>query len=494
MSPILRPNHDNTGGDAHFVEFKHDLRPFWGIGNGVGINAVPLGLNKQGGNTGALWNLQKNEGHSLVFSPNRTGKGASSLVGHLMSYGGSVFCLDPKGENYGITSVHSRRMGQRTILLDPWGEVQKRFGSFYGVTEKVTRFNPLSFIDPRSRSYAQDVAAIADALIITTPGEHPHWPDSAREFVSGLIALVKEIYGDRASLRQVRKLMNTSVADLLKSIAVARHSFPDSLAALKLSRFTEDTSEEVKNVRGTAITQTGFLDDPDLTDAMESETPPFELDQFVSRPTSIYVVIPPAYLITYARWMRMIVTLTMRAITRAPQIPKLPALLLIDEMGTIGPLRTLEQAYGLLAGYGIRLVGYYQSLAQMKTDYPTSWSNFINNCSVVQVMGARDLEGAQYFSDLLGNITLKEQHGEWLDRMIAGSSNPRKRPQGSRPLMTAQEIMSLLGKHPDRLQDNTQLVMMMQGGENALLLQNPYFCQNHWAGLYRVPPQYARKR
>ena len=493
-----RPNWNrDTGGASGFTEVTHDLRPFFNAPHG--LNAIPLGINTPGGNTGAYWQTQLHQGHGLCLAPNSGGKGASVLIPALLTYSGSVLGVDVKGEAEFCTAPMRRAMGQRVINLDPWHEVNKYGGG--RAIEPTTRFNPLGFIRAGSRTFNDDVAALADALIISTPGENPHWPDSARQFVAGLIALVKEKYGNKATLKQVRKLMSADVPLLIQRIADVRRLYPDSLAASKLKRFAEaTTSDEIKSVRSTAITQTDFLDSPDLADALEDDTPPFNLDEFATRPTTIYVVLPPDKLITHGRWLRMILALTMRAITRAPRVPTVPALMLIDEMGTIGPLRPLEAGYGLLRGYGVRFFGFLQSLGQLKADYPSTWQNFFGNCSIVQVLGARDMETASYISELLGTTTLHKTPGEtaldWIRDVNSGNpgaSMGGNNSKGSRPVMYPHELAMLLGHDPSHLEACTQLLMFRQGGHNALMLQNPYFREKRWAGMYRNPPQFTRR-
>ena len=76
----------------------------------------------------------------------------------------------------------------RKRTLDPWNKVSETCASKVGVTEAISRcFNPLAHLDPNSRQFSDDVALISDAIIFTPPGADPHWADSARELVTGLL-------------------------------------------------------------------------------------------------------------------------------------------------------------------------------------------------------------------------------------------------------------------------------------------------------------------
>ena len=98
--------------------------------------------------------------HLLTLAPTRSGKGVSSIIPNLLTYPGSVFVVDVKGENAAITARRRRAMGQAVHVLDPWG--------ISGV--KSCAFNPLDLIDLRSPDVAEDAALLADALVIERGG------------------------------------------------------------------------------------------------------------------------------------------------------------------------------------------------------------------------------------------------------------------------------------------------------------------------------------
>ena len=66
------------------------------------------------------------KGHALTFGRTRGGKGVSAIIPALLTYKGSMVVIDPKGENAWITAQRRRDMGHRVVILDPWGEVNRR--------------------------------------------------------------------------------------------------------------------------------------------------------------------------------------------------------------------------------------------------------------------------------------------------------------------------------------------------------------------------------
>ena len=446
----------------------------------AGAPGLPLGR-------GLVWDVARLQGHGITFGATRSGKGVTSVIPALLSYSGSMVVIDPKGENAWATAERRRRMGQRVVILDPWEEVHKRYGSKVSppVLEPTTRFNPLSSIDPDSDDFADDVAALADALVISSGGMESHWTDSARELISGLIAARIEIEPGKAHLGPVRRAIVSSdkeLSDLVAGIIAAR---PDGLAARKLRRFMDmGENKELRSVRSTAETQTAILDSRRLIASMKTGEPAFNLDELATGKVTLYLVLPLDRLQTHGRWLRLILTMAIRAIARQEEAPAQPVMFLLDEMGTIGGLRMVEQAYGLMAGVGIRIWGFLQDVNQLKRDYPESWETFISNASVIQALKVADITTSNYLSELLGTVTLERFSAETLHLQ---KQNPSLKGMGDqvhgRPLLLPQEIRELPA---------TQALNILPGNGNYLLERMPYFAADSvWKGQYRSPPKFA---
>ena len=276
--------------------------------------AIPLGHNSDDENLGIVYNLaaRGDPGHALTFGATRSGKGVNAIIPALLTYAGSVVVIDPKGENAWITGKY-RSEFSRVVILDPWNEVNERYGVQVGETITVTKFNPLSVLDPTSRDFNDDVVAIADALTVTSADLDSHWTDSARELIAGLIAAAVESNPGTASLRDVRELITSEDEQLLGAITKIREVDPGSLGARKLRRFVPkprygqdgnplplQVSTEISSIRSTAETQTAVLDSEILLDALETDAPPFDLTEIATSPVSLYLVLPVDKLETMA--------------------------------------------------------------------------------------------------------------------------------------------------------------------------------------------------
>jgi type IV secretion system protein VirD4 len=472
-----------TGGTAGWTRMDWDMLGFFNRDSAW--NSIPLGIHRAHGTHGVFWNTVDRQGHALCFAPNGTGKGVSVIIPALMTYAGSMFVIDPKGENAWVTAPRRRELNQRVVILDPWNETN-RFGQQQA--ETTTRFNPLTSLNPRSPDFPDDVAVLAEALIIGDPGERdPFFTNSARDYVAGLIALAKERYDADATLRHVRDWMSDDVA-VKAMLALLESLQPNCYAVRKLSRFMTSAREN-QTVRSTAMTQLSFLDSDILLDAMENDNPVFRMEDFASGATTVYVVLPPDKLVTHARWLRLVLSLAIAALKKTQsQQQTTPTLLMVDEMGTIGPLQPLETGYGLMRGYGIRFFGFFQSLPQLQHYYPNTWRNFIANCAVLQVLGVADMTTAKEISEMLGSVSVQQQ------RQISQGTITVGPPQYTqRPLMFEQELMAELGRNPSDPGSNTQLIMFLEGMHSTKTLQLPYFSDPRWVGWYRSPPRFARQ-
>ena len=103
-----------------------------------------------------------------------------ALLPNLLLAERPVIVIDPKGENYRVAARARNRFGP-VWALDP-----------FGVTgNESAACNPLDLLDPGSECFAEDAAALADAIVSDPPGEvrEAHGNEGAVALLSGLILL-----------------------------------------------------------------------------------------------------------------------------------------------------------------------------------------------------------------------------------------------------------------------------------------------------------------
>jgi type IV secretion system protein VirD4 len=318
----------------------------------------------------------------------------------------------------------------------------------------IASFNPLSILKPGADDFVENLAYLADALIISQSTKDPFWDDSARELCAGLMAYVVEspAFAPGASLGLVRKLLMRPNEELQRTIKTAIGLGSDSVAALKLGQFeNQEKTTSIASVIQAARTQTAFLDF--LPSTVNSD---FSFDELSGGNVSIYLVLPLDKLATQARWLRLMVSIAIRAVTRRATLG-LPVLFILDEFGTIGKLNMVAQAYGLAAGRGMIMWTFSQDLNQLKRDYPEEWETFIGNSQAVTCFNVLDNFTTEYVSKMLGTQTIQQvnttygtslaprSEKAWSVKQRTSISTSQATQTMSRPLLNPDEVRSLRG-------------------------------------------------
>ena len=341
--------------------------------------------------------------HLLTVAPTRTGKGTSAIVPALMNHQGALLCIDPKGENAFITA-DAREMlhGQVVHILDPWKLATKP------LEREPAQFNPLDMLHPDSEDLADDALMIADALIVPS-GSDSHWSDEGRAMVMGFILHVVTSPDEegRRTLGRVREILCLPPRDL-QNLVVEMSTNGTDLVKSAANRFMQKSERELASVISTAQQNTHFLESTNIKTSLERSTFDFADLKNDNAPISVYLVLPADRLNTHGRWLRLIVSMAIIAMVRGGNKPKRPALFLLDEFAALGKLSVVEQAYGLMAGFGMQLWAIIQDLSQLEDLYGRRWQTFLGNAGVLQVFGTRDMMTADYVSRLAGHTTVEK--------------------------------------------------------------------------------------
>jgi type IV secretory pathway TraG/TraD family ATPase VirD4 len=109
-----------------------------------------------------------------------SGKNRSSIIPCLLTYPGSVYCQDFKGQNAAVTAQRRRDMGQTVHILDPMAALM----------ENGARLNPVAPLDPKARDYVEQIDVIVDALVIGGDDKNRFFDAAARTLIAGLIDYV----------------------------------------------------------------------------------------------------------------------------------------------------------------------------------------------------------------------------------------------------------------------------------------------------------------
>ncbi len=324
-----------------------------------GVDRSPLGI--------------RDDRHMMTVAGSRSGKGRAVIIPNLCLYPGSVLTIDPKGELATITaarrgrgSEHAQAMGQKVFVLDPFETVQGEACNYRA------SFNPLDMIEPDGPHGRDDAALLADALIVPSKMEQ-HWTDAAKMLLIGLILhAAASDNTDNRNLISVREMLTADMDGFAQTLAeMSLSKTAGGVVARTANSIIAMSDKERSGVVSTAIVQTDFLDSPAMRSVLMRSD--FQLSEIKETPTTVYLSLPAGRMGTHARWLRLMIALTIEAMERNQTRPKDPILIIMDEFHALGPMRVIERAAGLMAGFGVRLWPILQDLSQLKRDYKESW-------------------------------------------------------------------------------------------------------------------------
>ena len=407
--------------------------------------------------------------HLLTVAPTRSGKGVSSIIPNLLTYEGSAVVIDPKGENAMITAARRGKgdkkrtiqgMGQTVHVVDPWG--------ITGLPS--SRFNPLDWLDPADPDVNENAMLLADSIITPHAGGHDQfWDEEAKALLMGIllwVAIDESEKGNRTMgrVRDIISMGHMEMNDLLALMAGSSNQIISSAGVRTLSK-----EEKLKSsVLSVLQAHTHFLDSPSIRKSLSASDFKFE-DLKTSRMT-IYLVLPADRLNAFGRWLRLLIQQALTVNARNIEIkPDKPILFMLDEMAAMGRLSMIEQAFGLMAGFGMQLWGIVQDLSQLHRIYGDGWQTFIGNSGVIQYFGSRDLMTAEYFSKMCGLATIEKfSFGRSIANAVSSSFGASGQSSSSNQSTThsdsvTEDVAQRPLAYPDELmvmRDNKQVVFV----------------------------------
>lgn len=343
------------------------------------------------------------ERHLLLFGPNGSGKATRILVPNLLSIRGrSIIVIDPKGELAAVTARYRRTVGD-VVILNPFDVL--------GIPS--AGFNPLAALNPNSRTFFDDCAALGEALI-KIEGKDPHWSRSARSLMVALIMWeVKQAKssGRQPSLGNVRRMMTertvykteadkqrVAISGLKNTIDLMCSGGGYEIESLA-GRFTRD-SDEIANIQSTADGQTQWMLSLPVRENMERND--LDFARLKEKPTTVYLILPAQEMRNHNIWLRLLVVSALRALYTPGG---LRTLLILDEFAQLDHLAPVEDALGIVRGFGVQVWPILQDLSQLKALYKDRWETFVANAGVVQGFAPNDMTTAKWMSERASKTT-----------------------------------------------------------------------------------------
>jgi len=444
--------------------------------------------------------------HILCFAPTRSGKGVGLVLPTLLDgWMDSVVVHDIKGENFALTAGYRKSMGHYILKFSP--------GS---TSDDGCHFNPLDAVRVGTQYEVKDVQNIA-TMIVDPDGKglNDHWQKTGFALLTSVILHVLYAMPDK-TLRGVAAYLNDPT---LESVDVAFERMmqtvhdPDGefgwldgnnqptqvhpVIAQSAREMLNKADNEKSGVISTMMSFLSLYRDPIV--ARWTEYSDFRITdlQDADRPVSLYLVTSPEDKGRLKPLIRLILNQIASQFTaeerlvadggRIKCIGKHRLLLLLDEFPSLGKMDIFQDSIAFLAGYNVKLYLITQDIAQLEDEghgYGKAGAKaIIGNCHVRVAYAPNQVETAKWISDMLGTrtVTLENDSQSFDGSILAQQKGYSTSVQyQSRPLLTADEVMTLRGptKEGSAIKAPGDMLVFSAGfppiyGQQLLYFQNP---------------------
>jgi type IV secretion system protein VirD4 len=467
---LKKDNQKDIKGSARWIKPKELEKLGYLVPKHSGNDGVILGRIKT--SFGDKTIIDNDNTHISVIAPTRSGKGVGIIIPTLLNWKHSTLVLDPKGENFALTSGYRQKVLKHKIL---------KFAPFSD--KDGVSYNPLSGVRIQTIYESKDVNVITSILVDNgKDAELDHWAASAKTLLNGVIFHVLYITeGRSASLGDVVDFLTDPsmlLEDKLRAIiggedqkkpkynhqgnyknfkeiydepmmrGVPKKVHP--IVARMCAEFLGKDEKERASVVSTAITKISLFKDPIIR--KNTTNVDFRIGDLMNHknPIDLYIVIQPEDIKLLSPFIRLVITQIIGTLCPEMDYEKSRTvhthrmLLLLDEFPAFGKIPILEKALAYIAGYGMKAMLIGQSLSQFKQIYGKG-SSVLDNCatSVFYTPSPNDSETPKIISNMLGKKTIKVQNTTTKEGQLFGGSTSSN--YQARELLTEEEVRNKLG-------------------------------------------------
>jgi type IV secretion system protein VirD4 len=404
--------------------------------------------------------------HELEFKATGAGKTVGSVIMTLLSWLGSVFCLDLKGgevwlktAGWRAASPEQRGLGQRVYKFEP-----------AATDGSSVHLNPFDRIRIGTEYEIQDVQNIVE--LVADEGEKPvrgdnrFWVEMAKRLLLGLSLHVKhDADPHNDSLAGVAAMLADPRFDDLDALfkhlrgyehdashargwrdAEGRPSATHPVVAQVATQMLAMEPRVKANVVAEAQSFLNLYSDPVIAANIASSD--FNLDDLGNGDVSLYFVVHPADKKRLRPLTRLITTQVLLALMqRSEHVAEPRVLIMLEEVAELGALDVIATALALGRGYGLKLFLIAQDLSQLDTAWGAKSKTIIANCAIRIASAPNDVGTAELLSKMCGTMTVRHTvrnySGSRLSALLPHTMTSEHDTQ--RPLLTPDEVMRLPG-------------------------------------------------
>lgn len=299
--------------------------------------------------------------HLITVAGSRTGKGAALIMPNLQRWEHSTLIIDPKGEAAEEAVQWRADMGQAVHVLDPFrsARVPSKFFACY---------NPLNDLDPDGLSIKEDLAAVADGIVMRRDPSAAYWDNGAQAIIGGLIAFVKtQAPEDRQNLIEVYNILTSD--DDLNRVVVQMKNMDECAGACRAAAAKCEAKEGAYFISN-ARENIEWIGSKAMRETLSSSS--FSMDDLKRKKTSVFLVLPVNYLNVHGRFLRLFTRTAIEAMAKKMPDGELvgeKCLFILDEFYSLGRIDEIQKSAGAMPGYGLHLWPFLQDLGQLEELY-----------------------------------------------------------------------------------------------------------------------------
>lgn len=347
------------------------------------------------------------EYHTLIVGRTRTGKGTRVIVPTLLRYFGSMFVIDPKGENAAVTARIRRDTWRQTVhIVNPWGVLKKDFAAtgFAPAT-----YNPLDILDRDDPNAVATAQRLANAICpVTGRGDDLFWQQSAATILAAVFLWLADQPGEKKTLARAREIVTLSrkafTEKFLTKMAVST-AFSGAIREM-VGNLLDLADNTYTGITANLTLTTAFISDPQLKKATNAST--FDVGSLRDTRSTVYLVIPPDQIDAQKTWLRLMIAAATQSFRQERTTEKqFPCMMLIDEFPALGKLTDLPTDLATMSGYGLDYTLIVQGIDQLRALYDKDAGTILNNCAYKWYCNVTDVDSAKHLSDSLGEATVR---------------------------------------------------------------------------------------
>jgi type IV secretory pathway TraG/TraD family ATPase VirD4 len=349
------------------------------------------------------------EHHTLIVGRTRTGKGTRVIVPTLLRFMGSMFVIDPKGENAAVTARTRRDTWRQAVhIVNPWGVLKKEFD---GKGFKPATYNPLDILDRNDPNVVATARRLANAICpVTGKSDDIFWQKSAAQILAAVFLWLADQPGEAKTLARAREIVTLSRKKFTEQFLtkmVVSSAFDGAIKEM-VGNLVDLADNTYTGITANLVLTTDFISDPQLKKATNAST--FSMTEFRDKPMTVFLVIPPDQIEAQKTWLRLMIAATVQTYRqRPPGGKRISGMMLLDEFPALGKLQDLPTDLATMSGYGLDFTLIAQGIDQLKAIYDKDAGTILNNCAWKWYCNVTDLEGAKHVSESLGEATVRTE-------------------------------------------------------------------------------------